>query len=137
QGRVDVNGAERKFKTFRKQSAYITQQDHLLSNLSVDEYMMSAAHLKLGNGVSEKEKKLTIELIMNTLGLTNSQSTRVSCLSGGECKRLAIGLELIDNPAILFLDEPTSGLDSSSSLQCVAVLRSYYSPTKYSIIGPV
>lgn len=44
---------------------------------------------------------------MNTLGLTNSQSTRVSCLSGGECKRLAIGLELIDNPAILFLDEPT------------------------------
>ncbi|KAK4008494.1 hypothetical protein OUZ56_013633 [Daphnia magna] len=123
EGRVNVNGAERKFKTFRKQSAYITQQDHLLSNLSVEEYMMSAAHLKLGNDVSEKEKKLTIELIMNTLGLTNSQSTRVSCLSGGECKRLAIGLELIDNPAILFLDEPTSGLDSSSSLQCVAVLR--------------
>ncbi|XP_045029362.1 ATP-binding cassette sub-family G member 1 isoform X1 [Daphnia magna] len=123
EGRVNVNGAERKFKTFRKQSAYITQQDHLMSNLSVDEYMMSAAHLKLGNDVSEKEKKLTIELIMNTLGLTNSQSTRVSCLSGGECKRLAIGLELIDNPAILFLDEPTSGLDSSSGLQCVAVLR--------------
>lgn len=128
EGRVNVNGAERKFKTFRKQSAYITQQDHLLSNLSVEEYTMSAAHLKLGNDVSEKEKKLTvsvcnfplyfdfrhftlvswqIELIMNTLGLTNSQSTRVSCLSGGECKRLAIGLELIDNPAILFLDEPT------------------------------
>ncbi|XP_057375116.1 ATP-binding cassette sub-family G member 1-like [Daphnia carinata] len=123
QGRVDVNGAERKFKTFRKQSAYITQQDHLLSNLSVEEYMISAAHLKLGNDVCEKEKNLTIELIMKTLGLTNSLSTRVSCLSGGECKRLAIGLELIDNPSILFLDEPTSGLDSSSSLQCVAVLR--------------
>lgn len=60
-----------------------------------------------------KEKKQTwmvssqIEQILKTLGLTNTQKTRVKCLSGGECKRLSIGLELIDNPAILFLDEPT------------------------------
>ncbi|EFX86592.1 ABC protein, subfamily ABCG [Daphnia pulex] len=123
EGRVDVNGAKRKFKTFRKQSAYVTQQDHLLKNLTVDEYMTAAAHLKLGNKVSDKEKKSTIEQILKTLGLTNTQKTRVKCLSGGECKRLSIGLELIDNPAILFLDEPTSGLDSSSSLQCVSLLR--------------
>lgn len=62
EGRVDVNGAERNFKTFRKQSAYITQQDHLLPNLTVEEYMISAAHLKLGNHVCYKEKKLTVRL---------------------------------------------------------------------------
>ncbi|XP_046451684.1 ATP-binding cassette subfamily G member 4-like [Daphnia pulex] len=123
EGRVDINGAERNFKTFRKQSAYVTQQDHLLRNLTVDEYMTAAAHLKLGNTASEKDKKLTIELVLKTLGLTNTQQTRVKRLSGGECKRLSIALELIDNPAILFLDEPTSGLDSSSSLQCVTLLR--------------
>ncbi|XP_046632753.1 ATP-binding cassette sub-family G member 1-like [Daphnia pulicaria] len=123
QGKVYVNGAERNFKTFRKKSAYITQKDHLLRNLTVDEYMISAAHLKLGNAVSNKEKISTIELVMKTLGLTNSQHTRISRLSGGECKRLSIALELIDNPSVLFLDEPTSGLDSSSSLQCVALLR--------------
>jgi ABC-type multidrug transport system ATPase subunit len=64
EGRVDVNGAERKFKTFRKQSAYITQQDHLLQNLTVDEYMTSAAHLKMGNNASEKEKKLTVSQLV-------------------------------------------------------------------------
>ncbi|XP_046451679.1 ATP-binding cassette subfamily G member 4-like isoform X2 [Daphnia pulex] len=122
-GRVEVNGTERDFKTFRKQAAYITQQDYLLSDLTVDEYMTVAAHLKLGNKVSVKEKKSTIEQILKTLGLTRAQQTRVKCLSGGERKRLSIALELIDNPAILFLDEPTSGLDSSSSLQCIDLLR--------------
>nr|QBM06376.1 ATP-binding cassette sub-family G member 1-like isoform X3 [Daphnia magna] len=122
-GQVDVNGAKRKFKQFRKQSAYVTQHDHLLLNLTIDEYMTAAAHLKLGNTVTDKEKRSTIESIQKTLGLTNSKQTKVSCLSGGECKRLSIGLELIDNPAILFLDEPTSGLDSSSSMLCIALLR--------------
>jgi ABC-type multidrug transport system ATPase subunit len=59
-GRVEVNGTERDFKTFRKQAAYITQQDYLLSDLTVDEYMTVAAHLKLGNNVSVKEKKSTV-----------------------------------------------------------------------------
>ncbi|KZS01911.1 ABC protein, subfamily ABCG, partial [Daphnia magna] len=122
-GQVDVNGAKRKFKQFRKQSAYVTQHDHLLLNLTIDEYMTAAAHLKLGNNVTDKEKHSTIESIQKTLGLSNSKQTKVSCLSGGECKRLSIGLELIDNPAILFLDEPTSGLDSSSSMLCIALLR--------------
>ncbi|EFX86593.1 ABC protein, subfamily ABCG [Daphnia pulex] len=122
-GRVNLNGVERNLKIFRKQSAYIEQYDHLLQNLTVGEYMNAAAHLKLGNGVSQVEKKSNIELVMKTLGLSNNEHTRISRLSGGECKRLSIGVELFDNPAILFLDEPTSGLDSSSTLQCVALLR--------------
>lgn len=60
EGKVHVNGAERDFKTFRKKSAYITQKDHLLKNLTVDEYMISAAHLKLGNDVSNNDKISTV-----------------------------------------------------------------------------
>ena len=60
EGRVEVNGAEREFKTFRKQSAYITQKDYLLPDLTVGEYMTVAAHLKLGNKVSDKEKNSTV-----------------------------------------------------------------------------
>ena len=44
-------------------------------------------------------------------------------LSGGEKKRLAIGVEMITNPKVLFLDEPTSGLDSFSSYKLVKLLR--------------
>nr|QST15002.1 ABCG1-like protein [Diaphanosoma celebensis] len=122
-GSVEVNGRPRDERRFRKMAAYITQRDHLLLHLSVDEYMNVAAHLKLGHRVPTSQKEATIETIMKTLGLTESRRTRVVHLSGGECKRLAIALELIHNPSILFLDEPTSGLDSSSSVQCVSLLR--------------
>lgn len=96
--------------------------------------MTVATHLKLSNKVSDKEKKSTvskcpenfvictnfpkrkkhtqinswqIEQILKTLRLSKTHQTRVKYLSGGECKRLSIALELIDNPAVLFLDEPT------------------------------
>ncbi|XP_057375095.1 ATP-binding cassette sub-family G member 1-like isoform X2 [Daphnia carinata] len=122
-GRIEMSGVERDLKTFHKQSAYIEQYDHLLQNLSVEEYMDAAARLKLGIDITDGERKSKVESIVKTLGLSNSTKTRISCLSGGERKRLSIGLELFDDPYFLFLDEPTSGLDSSSSLQCVGLLR--------------
>jgi len=44
-------------------------------------------------------------------------------ISGGEKKRLAVGVELIVEPQLLFLDEPTSGLDSFSALTCIELLE--------------
>lgn len=56
EGCVEVNGEKQDVRTFRKQSAYITQKDHLLQDLTLEEYMMAAVHLKLGNKVPNKEK---------------------------------------------------------------------------------
>lgn len=44
-------------------------------------------------------------------------------ISGGERRRLNIGVELLMNPEILFLDEPTSGLDSYTSYIIVKLLK--------------
>uniref|UniRef100_A0A2S2RA92 ATP-binding cassette sub-family G member 1 n=1 Tax=Sipha flava TaxID=143950 RepID=A0A2S2RA92_9HEMI len=107
----------------RKESCYIMQDDQLCPLFTVLEIMMMAADLKLGYTLSYKSKVLVIEDILDSIGLSGSLHTRCGRLSGGQKKRLSIALELIDNPPIMFLDEPTTGLDSTSSHQCVSILK--------------
>ncbi|XP_071557288.1 ATP-binding cassette sub-family G member 4-like isoform X3 [Temnothorax nylanderi] len=61
--------------------------------------------------------------IAESLSLSNSLDTLAKKLSGGERKRLSIGVEMITKPSVLLLDEPTSGLDSAASNQLVNMLH--------------
>ncbi|XP_971735.2 ATP-binding cassette sub-family G member 1 [Tribolium castaneum] len=108
---------------YKKQSCYILQDDQLAPLFTVAEIMNMAADLKLGHSISSKRKCMLIDDILDTLGLSTAKDTRCQRLSGGQKKRLSIALELIDNPPIMFLDEPTTGLDSSSSAQCISMLK--------------
>lgn len=45
--------------------------------------------------------------ILTALGLLDCAHTRTSSLSGGQCKQLAIALELVNKPPVMFFDEPT------------------------------
>ncbi len=64
-------------------------------------------HLKVERRVPKKLKDEIIEEILLMLGLDQHVNTLTKNLSGGQRKRLAIGLELVCNPPIMFLDEPT------------------------------
>ncbi len=57
------------------------------------------------------------------------------CISGGQKKRVAIGVELISNPSILIFDEPTSGLDSNNALRIMKLLQSLAKNEKKIIIA--
>ncbi|XP_065078443.1 ATP-binding cassette sub-family G member 1 isoform X2 [Ochlerotatus camptorhynchus] len=124
-GLVQVNGKNRSHnsQSFKKLSCYIQQHDALRPWLTVNEAMSCATHLKLGFSISHEEKQKLIEKILFMLGLEHQGNTPTHGLSGGQKKRLAIALEMISNPPILFLDEPTTGLDSSSCTQCISLLK--------------
>ena len=55
-------------------------------------------------------------------------------MSGGEKRRVSIGVDLIHDPPVLFLDEPTSGLDSTSALSCVQILHDIAEQRKRTIL---
>ncbi|XP_043587169.1 ATP-binding cassette sub-family G member 4-like isoform X3 [Bombus pyrosoma] len=120
-GNIMVNSKARNLNEFRRLLAYIMQNDNLQPLLTVQEAMNVAADLKLTT--SPQQKKQKIDQILVTMSLDTCRHTRTGKLSGGERKRLAIALELINSPPILFLDEPTSGLDSVTSKYCITLLK--------------
>ncbi|KAI4463708.1 abc transporter g family member 28 [Holotrichia oblita] len=122
-GELLVDSKIRNENLFRKQSCYIMQDDNLQPLLTVKEAMGVAACLKLGSDVTKEERQTRIDEILKALGLWQCRLIKTKSLSGGQRKRLAIALELLKNPQIMFFDEPTSGLDSVSTKQCILLLK--------------
>lgn len=104
--------------------AYMDQHDSLLNRLTVKESLVFASKVKYGKcfGYQSWHEEIS-ENIIKEFKLDSCKNTLSGKCSGGQRRRLSIGLELINAPKILLLDEPTSGLDSSSALQCVQLLK--------------
>ncbi|KAH0948369.1 hypothetical protein HN011_010645 [Eciton burchellii] len=122
EGSIKVNGAERNRATFRRQLCYVPQQFDLLPFLTAKETLYIAARLKLEADRSKQEVYVIVNEIAQNLGLSSCLTTLAQKLSGGERRRLSIGMEMITKPSVLLLDEPTSGLDSAASNQLISVL---------------
>ncbi|KAL5705520.1 Cystathionine gamma-synthase [Ranunculus cassubicifolius] len=119
EGRVSLDGMEMNPSLVKRTSAYIMQDDRLFPMLTVYETLLFAADFRLGS-VSRTDKKQRVEKLIEQLGLSSSRNTYIGDegtrgVSGGERRRVSIGVDIIHGPALLFLDEPTSGLDSTSA----------------------
>ncbi len=112
-GRVFFNGIDyyRYINLFRASLGYVPQDDIIHRELTVEGALRYAARLRMPPDVTAPEIEQRIDRVLTSLHLTERRSLRVSALSGGQRKRVNIGVELMTTPSLLFLDEPTSGLD--------------------------
>ncbi|CCE61169.1 hypothetical protein TPHA_0A00840 [Tetrapisispora phaffii CBS 4417] len=128
EGSIALNDNEISEEMFKSLCAYVSQDDdHLLSKLTVRESFKFAADLRLHYMCSD-ERDEKIDTLIRALGLTNCQNTIigdefVKGISGGEKRRVSMGIQLLKDPPILLLDEPTSGLDSFTSLTVLEILE--------------
>ncbi|CAK0783380.1 hypothetical protein CVIRNUC_006579 [Coccomyxa viridis] len=116
-------------KTFlRRYTGYVEQFDTLLDNLTVYEMLAYTAELKNPMKEPFEKKRAKVEMVIQQLGLNGCRGVRIGNplargISGGQCKRVNIGIALVTKPRVLFLDEPTSGLDSYTSNEVIAVVK--------------
>lgn len=75
-----------------------------------------------------------VDEIINIVGLEEKRRAYVVNLSGGQRQRLAIGISLINNPAILLLDEPTTGLDPNARREIWDILSNLKEKSHTSMI---
>ncbi len=106
---------------------YIPQDDLLVEELTVLENLFFAAKLCFKDKSNEELTELC-EHTLDSLGLHEARNLRVGSpldksISGGQRKRLNIGLELLREPSVLFVDEPTSGLSSRDSENIMDLLK--------------
>lgn len=119
EGRVLLNGTNlyTDFHRFRALIGYVPQEDIVHRSLSVYNALYYSALLRfpLAQNTGRKPDKAAIKQrvmeVIHTLGLEAQTKTKIKRLSGGQRKRVSLGLELLTSPPLLFLDEPTSGLD--------------------------
>ncbi|KAI9104127.1 P-loop containing nucleoside triphosphate hydrolase protein [Phlyctochytrium arcticum] len=128
-GTILANGKLRDPRQWKRVVGYVEQEDLMYENLTVRETIATAALLRLPSKQYTKAQKLQrVEDVMAQLGLSHVADTRVGNsqtggISGGEKKRVSIGIELVTDPGTLFLDEPTTGLDSATARNICDMLK--------------
>ncbi len=124
-GSVLVNGTDlyQNFDSYRTEIGYVPQKDIVHMELTVEQALDYAAQLRMPADISPTERRKRVDEVLQDLGLIHRRDVQVKTLSGGQIKRVSIGVELLTKPDLFFLDEATSGLDPGTEADLMQLLR--------------
>ncbi|KAK7278983.1 hypothetical protein RJT34_24024 [Clitoria ternatea] len=127
-GSIFINGKNESIHSYKKIIGFVPQDDIVHGNLTVEENFKFSAQCRLPAHLPKPDKVLIVERVIEFLGLQSVRNSLVGTvakrgISGGQRKRVNVGLEMVMEPSLLILDEPTSGLDSASSQLLLRALR--------------
>jgi ABC-type multidrug transport system ATPase subunit/Ca2+-binding EF-hand superfamily protein len=127
-GEMRLNGRPDAIIRHRKKLGFVPQDDTVHGDLTVYENLKFAAALKLPRATSFAKRERIVADTMQLLQIDHIKHSIVGGvetrgISGGQRKRVNIGLEIVADPVVLFLDEPTSGLDSTSAEVVLSALQ--------------
>jgi ABC-type multidrug transport system ATPase subunit len=121
--RFDQTDLYKNLGQLRSLFGYVPQDDIVHSDLTVTEALTFAARLRLPAGTPRSEIVKLVDHTIASLGLADRVNLKIGRLSGGQRKRVSVGVELLSRPPLLFLDEPTSGLDPLAEFKLMELLR--------------
>jgi ABC-type multidrug transport system ATPase subunit/pSer/pThr/pTyr-binding forkhead associated (FHA) protein len=124
-GRVFVNDIDvyQNFDAIRSEIGYVPQKDIIHMELTIYQALDFAAQLRMPKDTTPAERHKRIMEVLADLDLTHRKDVQISGLSGGQQKRVSIGVELLTRPGLFFLDEPTSGLDPGTETTFMHLMR--------------
>ncbi|TKA69214.1 hypothetical protein B0A55_07739, partial [Friedmanniomyces simplex] len=127
-GTIKINGWVKDMHLYKKLIGYVPQDDILFPELTVRENILHSARIRLPASWRDKAIQDHVDSLIGCLQLTHVQHSRVGdarapVISGGQRKRVNIGMELAAAPMAIFLDEPTSGLDATSAAMIMRLLK--------------
>ncbi|MFC2030233.1 FHA domain-containing protein [Chloroflexota bacterium] len=123
--RVLVNGKNlyTHMDEYRSEMGYVPQEDIIHRELTVYKALDYAAQLRMPADTSKSERHKRVMEVIEELGLKRQWENPITALSGGQRKRVSIGVELLTKPGLFFLDEATSGLDPGTETEMMNLLR--------------
>ena len=122
-GRLMINGREVEMHKYKKIIGYVPQEDVMLHELTVRENIAHSARMRLPRSWTKKEIDHFVDAVLHALELSHVAHSLITSISGGQKKRVNIGMELVTCPSAIFLDEPSSGLDATAALKIANIMK--------------
>ena len=116
EGEVFINGINLRENPVeaKRYIGFLPQQPPLYTDLTVEEYLRNAAHLRL---MEKSEVNKAVDVALARCSISHFRNRLIKNLSGGYQQRVGIAQAIVHNPAFVVLDEPTNGLDPNQIVE--------------------